>query len=334
MPAGPTEPIVYAGGGEKRLLGSPGFVVPAAIANIGPEAAEAFIEYFTASIRNANTREAYGRAVTTYLAWCEENGLPFEQIKPVHVAAYVELLGQTKAPATVKQHLAAIRMIGGFLLTRGIAERNPAAEVRGPSHVVRVGKTPALTGEDCRKLLASIDEVPLAGTRDRALLAIMVYTFGRVSAVLNLKPHDVYQVGQHIKVMFREKGGRDHEMPLHRVAADHLAAYAERTGIELGKRDQRPLFRTINRERSAFTDRGMTRKDSWAMVKRRCKAAGVGDRFNNHSFRATGITAYLDHDGRLEQAQLMAGHAKPETTKLYDRRHQATTLDEIDRIIL
>jgi len=70
------------------------------------------------------------------------------------------------------------------------------------------------------------------------------------------------------------------------------------------------------------------------MVKRRCKAAGLGERFTNHTFRATGITAYLKNEGQLEHAQYMAGHASPRTTKLYDRRAQEASLDEVERIIL
>ena len=304
--------------------------VPAAVAELGEEAAEAFVDFFTVTIRNRNTRTAYGRAAGGFLTWAEQIGVGLREVRPVHVAAYVEELAGRRSPATVKQHLAALRMLGDFLTVRQVLKSNPAANVKGPSHVVRVGKTPVMEGADAKALLASIDASTPAGVRDKALIGLMIYTFGRVSAVVNLKAGDVYQVGRVMKVMFREKGGRQHEMPLHHSAAEYLDDYLDRAG----RPTDGPLFRSIDRRRVGYTDRPMGRNDAWKMVKRRCRQAGIGDRFNNHSFRATGITQYLKNGGQLEHAQHMAGHAKPETTKLYDRRQQETTLDEVERIVL
>ncbi len=95
-----------------------------------------------------------------------------------------------------------------------------------------------------------------------------------------------------------------------------------------------PLFPSVNRTHDGFTSRRLDRREALAMFKRRCKAAALGDRFSNHSFRATGITAYLKNDGQFEHAQFMEAHASPRTTKLYDRRAQEASLDEVERIIL
>ena len=96
-----------------------------------------------------------------------------------------------------------------------------------------------------------------------------------------------------------------------------------------------PLFHTLTRQRDGFTGRRLTRREVLAMVKRRCRAAGLGEQFSNHTFRATGITAYLENGGQLEHAQFIAAHASPRTTKLYDRRAQKASLDdEVERIIL
>ena len=309
-------------------------LLPAAIADLGPDAAEAFCDFFAGQIRNKNTRLAYARNAASFLGWIEVRGVGLREVGAVHVAGYIEELGETKAPATVKQHLAAIRVLGSFLVVRQVLAKNPATDVRGPAHVVRVGKTPVMEGNDAKRLLDSIDVHTAAGARDRALIGVMIYTFGRVSAVLNLDVGDYFQVGRHMKLAFLEKGGRQHEMPVHHSAVEYLDTYLELLAETSDGADVGPLFRTINRTRDGYTEKRMSRQDAWAMVKRRCRRAGLGTRFSNHTFRATGITAYLKNDGQLEHAQFMAGHAKPETTKLYDRRHQEASLDEVERIIL
>ena len=85
--------------------------VPAAIAAAGAAARKRFVEFFTANIRNRNTRLAYARAVSDFFAWCETAGLStLDGVEPVHVAAYIEQLSQTRSAPSVKQHLAAVRM--------------------------------------------------------------------------------------------------------------------------------------------------------------------------------------------------------------------------------
>jgi site-specific recombinase XerD len=126
--------------------------VPVIIADAGEKSVKRFIEFFTATIRNANTRRAYARAVSDFLTWCHQCGLTLTGIEPVHVAAYIEQLTQSKAAPTVKQHLAAIGMLCDWLTTGGILPFNPAASVRGPKHVVKRGKTPVLTAGEARQL--------------------------------------------------------------------------------------------------------------------------------------------------------------------------------------
>jgi site-specific recombinase XerC len=256
--------------------------------------------------------------------------------RPVHVAAHIERLGQPVedggagyAVSTVKQHLSALRMLGDFLVVRQVLPTNPADPVRSPRQVVTTGKTPALEAADARKLFESIDPKTPAGIRDRALLGVMTYTFARVSAVLGLDVVDYYQVGRRMMFRFKEKGGREHQMPAHHTLVDYMDAY-----LSAQRSTEGPLFRSIARTREGYTDRRLDRREVLAMVKRRCRAAGLGDRFTNHTFRATGITTYLSNDGLLEHAQFMAGHASSQTTKLYDRRAQKASLDEVERIIL
>ncbi len=313
-----------------------GALLPAAISGLGSDGKEAFIDFFTAQIRNANTRAAYLRAVCSFFSWLDEREVELREVQAFHVSAYVEWMGSSAAKPpkgystpTIKQHLAAIRMLGSFLVVRQVLPRNPALDVRGPKHVVTTGKTPVLEGFDARALFDSIDPSTLIGLRDRALLGTMVYTFARVSAVVGLDLGDYYQVGRRMMFRFEEKGGREQQMPAHHTVIEYMEAYLEALNETEG-----PLFRTINRRRNGYTENRLHRNEALAMVKRRCKAAGLGDQFTNHTFRATGITAYLKNEGALEHAQFMAGHASPRTTKLYDRRQQEATLDEVERIIL
>jgi site-specific recombinase XerD len=119
--------------------------VPAVIAASGAPARKRFVEFFTANIRNRNTRLAYARAVSDFFAWCEQAGLStLESVQPVHVAAYIEQLSLTRSAPTVKQQLAAVRMLYDWLVVGQIVPSNPASVVRGPSHVVKRGKTPVL----------------------------------------------------------------------------------------------------------------------------------------------------------------------------------------------
>src|SRR5208282_6876543 len=90
--------------------------LPAAIAAAGAQTSECFIEFFTANIRNRNTRMAYALAVRQFFDWCEQRGLALDGIRPRTVAAYIEQMGAEAAKPTVKQHLAAIRQLFDYLV--------------------------------------------------------------------------------------------------------------------------------------------------------------------------------------------------------------------------
>lgn len=305
--------------------------LPALITAAGKRASRRFVEFFTANIRNPNTREAYSRATNTFLAWCGDTaGIALDMIEPVVIAAYVEKLIQDGlSKPTVKQHLAAIRMLFDWLVSGGVLAVNPASVVRGPKYVIKKGKTPVLTPEEARLLLDSIDISENCGLRDRAILAVMVYSFARVSAVVGMNVEDYYQQGKRWWLRLHEKGGKHHELPVHHKAEEYLDAYLKAAGIA----DQKgaPLWRSMTKERSWGESR-MARQDVFRMIKRRCKQAELGAAANCHTFRATGITAYLLNGGTLEHAQAIAAHESPRTTKLYDRTSDEITLDEIERI--
>ena len=116
-------------------------VVPALIADLGDEAAWRYGEFFTANIRNPNTRRAYARACNRFFGWCEDRGLTPTATRPHDVATYIEQLQIDVSAPSVKQQLAAIRMLFDWLVIGQVVPNNPAAAVRGPKHVVKTGKS-------------------------------------------------------------------------------------------------------------------------------------------------------------------------------------------------
>ena len=318
----PPEALVLSGGWQIEGL-------PATVRRAGPQAAERVVEFFTAQIRNPQTRAAYAAAVTRFFAWCDVRGLDLAQLSPIAVATYLDALQATYRAPTIKQHLAAIRRLFDYWVVGQVVPSNPAASVRGPTHIVRTGKTPVLQPEEARGLLASIDGPDLAGRRDRALLAVMVYSFARVSAVVRMDVEDYYQQGKRWWLRFQEKGGKHHALPVHHTAEAALDAYLAAAGIadETGA----PLWRTLTRA-GVLSGRRMSRVDVFRMIKRRVQAVGLGAAANCHTFRATGITAYLRNGGTLERAQAIAAHESPRTTKLYDRTSDEVTVEDIETI--
>ena len=299
------------------------------------KAAERFVEFFTVNIRNPNTRRAYYKAACRFSEWCEGRGLhELAGVKPVHVAAYIEWLGlavpagRGLARPTVKQQLAAIRMLFDWLVVGHILDVNPARAVRGPKHVVKKGRTPVLDREEARALLAVIDTSSLVGLRDRALIGVMIYTFARIGAVLQMNVGDYFTQGRRGWVRLHEKGNKEHEAPCHHKLEAFLDEYIAAAGIagDAGG----PLFRTSGR-RTGEVHR-MTQADAYRMIQRRAKVAGIKTKIGNHTLRATGITDYLKSNGTLEHAQQMANHSSPRTTKLYDRRNDEASLDEYEKV--
>ncbi len=294
-------------------------------------AGKRFAEFFTVHIRNKNTRAAYLTAARSFTAWCLGQGIAaLRDVEPIHVAAYVEQFGEKTSKPTAKQHLAALRMLFDWLVTSQVLSSNPAHSVRGPRYSVRKGKTPVLTVDEMRELLASIETDSLIGLRDRALLGLLSYTFARVSAAVGMAVEDFYIQGHKSWIRLREKGGKVHEMPAHPNLDAYLEEYIEAT--HLAKEPRSPLFRAARGKTGQFGTNALSRSDAFHMIRRRAQAAGIRSKIGCHSFRATGITTYLENDGRLEIAQQMAGHASARTTSLYDRHGDEVALDEVLRI--
>ena len=296
-----------------------------------PDVRRRMRDFFSSHIRNPHTRRAYLEAVRQFSLFCAELGIvDLAQVEPIHVAGFVERQLQSHAKPTVKQRLAALRMLFDWMVVGQVLAANPAHAVRGPKHTQRKGKTPVLASDEARTLLDSIDIRTLPGLRDRALIGLMTYTFARVGAATGMRVEDFYTQNRRGWVRLHEKGGKEHTMPTHHKLDQYLHEYVE--AAQIGAEKKTPLFRAARGRSGKLGDRALQQPDVWRMIRRRARAAGIETPIGCHTFRATGITAYLKNGGRLEIAQQMAAHESSRTTGLYDRRSDEVSLDEVERI--
>ena len=206
--------------------------IPTLVSQAGEQGLKRFIEFFTVTIRNSNTRKVYHRNTCQFLDWCAERGVnQLDEIEPIHVAGYIEGLQDSLSAPSIKQQLASIRMLFDWLVTGQVVPANPATSVRGPNHSAKSGKTPVLSAEEAGDLLKSIDTSHVVGLRDRAVIALMVYTFARVGAMVTMKVEDYYKQEKRWWVRLHEKGGKRHEMPCHHNLETYLDKYIAEAGI-------------------------------------------------------------------------------------------------------
>jgi len=307
---------------------------PALIAAAGERASMRFLEFFAANIRNPHTRRAYTCAAWEFLAWCASVGVPsIDAVQPVHVATWIEASTRELAAPSVKQRLAAIRHLFDWLVTGQVVPVNPAGSVRGPRHVVTSGQTPVL--ESSRGAGAARQHRCLNSCRSARSRA------DRADGLL-LRPNRcgarddgrgcLHAEPAAVGAAAREGRQAAQAMPCHHNLEEYLGAYLD--GVGLRSDPTGPLFRTIGRGTGKLTRTGLPQANAYAMIRRRAAAAGIATKRGNHSFRATGITAYLKTGGALEKAAAMANHASTRTTQLYDRRRDELSLDEVERIMI
>ena len=313
--------------------------------------------FFKAEVRNPNTRRAYQNGAKdffVYLSACSHVDT-LEAINAMQVSGWLDAMqARGLSTPTIKQRLAGLRRMFNALVRAQVLRVNPAAVVRGPTHSVRKGKTPVLTGAQTQQLLNGIDTSTLLGLRDRAMIAVMAYSFARIGAVTALQIRHTFRQQGRLWLRLSEKGGNSHDVPCHH----HLETYLAEWLAAVGHADKplAPLFQTFTwepkpkptcssvdpstprqadtstRQRRILSGQPMTQAMTWEMLQRRANAAGIDTAVCNHTFRATGITAYLTHGGTIERAAVIAGHRSTRTTQLYDRRADDVTLDEIEKI--
>jgi site-specific recombinase XerD len=294
-----------------------------------PNATFAADEFFQASISNEHTRRAYGRIVSRFLCWCDERGLALHHITPGLAGEYMQKLSGS-AP-TKNQALAALRHFFDALVQRHAVPLNAFASVRGQQYSVTEGKTAEISIEQARTLFKSIKTGDVIGLRDRAVLGVLAYTGARVGAVAKLHLSDYRNMGEQRALRFREKNGKDREIPVRHDLEAWINEYVAAAGIAEDSRAA-PLFRAADGKRKQLTKAAYGAHLIRQMMKRRLDDAGLPELFSPHSFRVTVITDLLNQNVPLEDVQYLAGHSSPTTTRVYDRRRRKVTRNIVERI--
>ena len=305
-------------------------VPPKFILRGGTTLVSSYSSFFSQTLNN-NTNQAYANGVKLFCDYLTDLGLEdILDVEPKHITEFVShMSGNEYGVATTRLYLSAVRMFLDNCVVDGLISMNPAKAVKLPRHSSRTGKTPVIIPAQVRQILDSIPCLTQADYRDRALIGLMVFSFFRVSAALSLSLSDYELRGEQRWIIGEEKGSKRHEMPVHPTLESLLDEYIEFVGM---RELTTPLFQSSNARGGKLTGRPFDRTAAWRMVRRRAAAAGVNRKIGNHSFRATGITTYLNAGGSLEDARIMANHSNATTTKLYDRTGDIAKIQEVNRI--
>jgi integrase/recombinase XerD len=306
------------------LRGQPGLIAAA-----GEAAGFAWDEFFSGQIRNRHTRAAYLLAVRRFLIWVEPRAPSIERITPGMVGKYFD-----KHPGSIptkKLHLSALRAFFDVLVNRHVVLLNPAATVRCERYQAVEGKTPEISRDQARTLLASIATSRPVGYRDKAIIATLIYTATRAGAVAALRLKDFTSDGTQYSLRFHEKGGKSRSIPVRHDLQVILLDYLDGLKWQSQPGDT-PLFRSVAGRTGSLTELPVSNVDICRMVKRRLCDAGLPKNLSPHSFRVATLTDLLKQGVPLEDAQFLAGHADPRTTRLYDRRQRQVTRNTVERI--
>ena len=249
-----------------------GRAYPLLLTAAGPGACHAAHEFFHALISNPHTRRAYGRAVVQFLTWCEREGLELTRITPGLAGQYFHAI--PGSAATQNLALSALRHFFDALVTRHAVLLNPFHSVRGIKHRLTHGKTPEITIPQARRLIASLDTTVPVGLRDRALLGTLITTGTRVGALSQLRVGDLQPQDGYRVLRFREKGGKERDVPVRSDLDEWLTEYMAAAGIGPDPRDA-PLWRAGVNQTGALRTSGLTTDGIRHLVKRRLAAAGL-----------------------------------------------------------
>jgi integrase/recombinase XerD len=290
--------------------------------------AETFLEVLGARLRNPNTRGAYRVAWRSFLAFCSARGLELESVKAYHVGAWLDQHPGSRS--TQRQHLAAVRLLFDSLMMRGVVEYNPAPRAKPPRLVRESSHTPVFEEAEIVAFLDLISSESLKDVRDKAIFSVLFYSWCRVSALINLTVADYYERGGTRWLRFQEKRGKEHDVPVHSKAKEAVDLWLERSCLV--SNPSAPLFPSFGKNRETIESRRLDRRSVLKLVEKRARRSGILKRVCCHSFRATGVTEYMNSGGTIEIAQRIAGHTSPATTRIYDRSGDRLTLEEIERV--
>lgn len=303
--------------------------VPAIVASHGTQGRFAWDEYFSGKLRNSHTRNAYLRAVHQFLDWVANECVELQQVTPGMIGRYFDQ--HTGSPPTKKQHMSAIRGLFNVLVLRHVIVLNPALSVKTERFSAVEGKTPEISTEQARLLVSSIELYNPVAYRDRAIIAMLIYTAARVGAIAGLRRGDIIDEGTQFSIRFREKGGKHRSIPIRHDLEQYLQEY-QAIGMPFGASNSNALFLTAKGRTGELTERAMSAVDISRMVKRRLRVTGLPTIISPHSFRSCTATDLLLQGVPLEDVQYLLGHSDSRVTRLYDRRQRRVTRNIVERI--
>lgn len=315
--------------GRAGDLAKRGEDLPELVLAAGSAAATAWADFFDGKLANDHTRTAYNLAVRRFLSWAHEQGRELHQVTAGDVGRYFRW--HPGSLPTKKQHLSALRRFFNLLVERHLVILNPAAAAETERHQVVEGRTPKITHDQARELLASIELGDVVGLRDRAVIATLIYTAARAGALAKLRLGHFYDAGDQYQLHFQDKRGKSREIPVRHDLEGLLKEYIAMAGLD-DEPDDSPLFRTAVKNAKRLTNRALSGHDICLMVKRRLQRAGLPKALSPHSFRVATATDLLDQGVPVEDVQYLLGHSDPRTTRLYDRREQKVTRNLVERI--
>jgi len=317
---------------RRSVLGSPRLETlpaPAIVAAYGAQGRFAWEEYFVGKLRNAHTRATYLHAVRRFLDWLEVNGVELASITPGLIGQYFDL--HPGSIPTKKLHMSAIRGFLDVLVMRHVIILNPALSVKTERFSVIEGKTPEISADQARRLLASISTENVIGLRDKCIIAVLIYTAARAGAVAKLRIKDIIDDGTQWSLRFQEKGGKQRSIPIRHDLQLMLQSYLSFAQLVDNPKDA-PLFRTAPGHAAQLTQNPISGIDICRIFKRRVGQAGLSNLLSPHSCRSCTATDLLLQGIPLEDVQQLLGHSDVRITRLYDRRQRRVTRNIVERI--
>jgi integrase/recombinase XerD len=205
----------------------------------------------------------------SFLAFCSARRLELASVKAYHVGSWLDQHPGSRS--TQRQHLAAVRLLFDSLMMRGVVEYNPAARARPPRLVRESSHTPVFEEAEIVAFLDSISLESLKDLRDKAIFCVLLYSWCRVSALINLTVADYYERGGTRWLRFQEKRGKEHEVPVHSKAKEAVDLWLERS--HLASNPSAPLFPSFGKNRETIESRCLDRRSVLKLVEKRAKAS-------------------------------------------------------------
>lgn len=296
-------------------------VPPLILMNSGQRAIRVYNEFLDFYLVSDATRATYKKTLSIFFRHFDKlsistihelNAQDLQSITDYH-------LKKLNKPSMAKLIFSAGKSLFLYYEDRGVIERSPFHRVNYKFPQSRIGKTQVISPEDINRIISSIDcgeNALQTDLRDRALIALMAYCFVRIGGALSIRIKDYKEQGGEKWLTLIEKGAKPHSLPITSPLSNYLDEYITRCNIF----DQDAyIFQSANRN-SVLTGKPYNAQNSCGMVKRRAENLGIKVKVTNHTFRASGITSFLQNGGRIEDAQDIANHSSIDTTRLYDRR--------------